>query len=72
MDKRKRVKIVRHDLPKDVIRKLELADKLSLTVSAMSKALDDPDMSARAIGDAVDLSCALDRANAAYIETGKR
>ena len=47
MDKRKRAKIVRTDLPTDILRRLVLADKLSLTVSAMSKALDDPESAAR-------------------------
>ena|SRR5215217_6604060 len=71
MDKRMRVKIVRNDLPKDVIRKLALADKLSLTVSAMSKALDDPDMSEKAVRDAIDLADAVERANEAYIGVGR-
>ena len=67
MDKRTRAKIVRNDLPKDVLRKLVLADKLSLKVSAMSKALDDPDMSEKAIQDAAKLAGAVERANEAYI-----
>ena len=71
MDKRKRAKIVRNDLPRDVLVKLVLADKLSLTVSAMSKALDDPDMSEKAIKDAATLAGAVERANELYIRTGR-
>jgi len=71
MDKRKRAKIVRNDLPRDVLVKLVLADKLSLAVSAMSKALDDPDMSEKAIQDAATLAGAVERANEAYIRTGR-
>ena len=71
MDKRKRAKIVRTDLPTDILRRLVLADKLSLTVSAMSKALDDPDMSEKAIKDAATLAGAVERANELYIRTGR-
>jgi len=71
MDKRKRTKIIRTDLPTDILRRLVLADKLSLTVSAMSKALDDPDMSEKAIKDAATLAGAVERANELYIRTGR-
>ena len=71
MDKRMRVKIVRNDLPKDVIRKLALADKLSLAVSAMSNAFDEPDMSEKAVRDAIDLTDAVAPANEAYTGGGK-
>ena len=69
MDKRQRAKIVRNDLPQNIRRKLVLADKLSLTVSAMSKALDDPDMSEKAIQDVATLARAVERANEAYIDS---
>ena len=68
---RKRAKIVRNDLPRDVLVRLVLADKLSLAVSAMSKALDDPDMSEQAIQDAATIAGAVERANEAYIRTGR-
>jgi len=71
MDKRKRAKIIRNDLPRDVLVKLVLADKLSLAVSAMSKALDDPDMSEKAIQDAAIVAGAVEQANEAYIRIGR-
>ena len=71
MDKRKRAKIIRNDLPRDVLVKLVLADKLSLAVSALSKALYAPDMSEKAIKDAATLAGAVERANELYIRTGR-